>query len=124
MVVAAQHVVTRGDDGNVISIHGTLQDVTAAKQAELKLKQYSDHLEELVREKSNELFAAQMATIQALVKLAESRDDETGDHIERMAKYCHALTVALRRAARTLRRSTMPSCVTSLWQAPCTISGR
>ena len=52
-----------------------------------RLKRYNAQLEELVHEKILEITASQMATIHALVKSAESRDDETGAHIERTALY-------------------------------------
>ncbi len=83
----AKHVAgaARGEP-NVI--YGTLQDVTKDTLNELKLKQYNDDLEALVQEKVKETLSAQLATIYALVKLAESRDDDTGVHIERMTRYC------------------------------------
>ena len=85
--VHSQHIVERNADGEIETIYGTLQDVSEAKFTEQKLQQYNDHLEDLVQQKANEIFASQLATIHALVKLAESRDDDTGEHIERMAKY-------------------------------------
>ncbi len=71
--------------------YGTLQDITAAKEAEDKLELYSKHLEEMVSAKVKEISEAQMATTFALVKLAESRDDDTGTHIERTASFCRLL---------------------------------
>lgn len=62
-----------------------------------KLQKYNLHLEELVNEKVKEITEAQMATIFALVKLAESRDDETGNHIERTAELCRLLASLLRK---------------------------
>ena len=94
--VLARHVADRDADGRIVAFHGTLQDITAPKEAELKLKQYSDHLEELVEAKVREISDSQTATIYALVKLSESRDDDTGEHIERTPQYCRVL-------ARTLR---------------------
>lgn len=44
-----------------------------------------------VIEKAEELLNSQMATIYALAKLAESRDLETGEHIERVGKLCFKL---------------------------------
>jgi len=52
------------------------------------LKEYNEHLEDLVREKVKEISASQVATIHALVKSAESRDDDTGEHIKRTSLYC------------------------------------
>ena len=41
-------------------------------------------------------FAAQHATIYALAKLAEQRDNETGRHLERVSEYCRVLAEGLR----------------------------
>lgn len=87
-------------DGNPVRSYGTMQDITTMKEAEDKLEQYSKRLEEMVSEKVKETSDAQMATIFALVKLAESRDDETGAHIERTASFCRLLA----EKARTLPR--------------------
>ena len=46
--------------------------------------------------KDKKLSEAQMATIYSLVKLAESRDDDTGAHIERVAIFCNFLAKKLR----------------------------
>ena len=56
---------------------------------------YNEELEELVKEKVKEISASQIATIHALVKSAESRDDDTGAHIERTASYCRLLAEKL-----------------------------
>ncbi len=77
--------------GNPVHSYGTLQDITSLKETEDKLEQYSKHLEEMVAEQVRQTTDAQMATIYALVKLAESRDDDTGAHIERTASYCRLL---------------------------------
>jgi len=53
-----------------------------------QLEIHNKHLEELVQEKVKEISASQMATIHALVKSAESRDDDTGAHIERTSTFC------------------------------------
>jgi response regulator RpfG family c-di-GMP phosphodiesterase len=69
-----------------------------SKQLENKNEQlriYSEHLEELVQEKVEEISASQMATIKALVKAAESRDDDTGTHIERTSLFCKIIAEKL-----------------------------
>ena len=60
-----------------------------------QLKRYSEHLEELVEEKVKEISASQMATIHALVRAAESRDDDTGTHIERTSLFCKLIAEEL-----------------------------
>ena len=77
--------------GNPLRSYGTMQDITQIKRAEEELERYNNHLKEMVADKVKEISESQMATIFALVKLAESRDDETGAHIERTASYCRLL---------------------------------
>lgn len=48
-------------------------------------------LEERVRSQVKEITSAQLAAIFAMSKLAESRDNETGAHLERMREYCRVL---------------------------------
>jgi len=72
-----------------------------SKQLEEKnqlLNEYNNHLEKLVQEKVKEISSSQVATIHALVKSAESRDDDTGAHIERTARYCRVIAEKLREA--------------------------
>jgi putative two-component system response regulator len=52
-------------------------------------------LEAFVLEQVSEITSSQMATIVALAKLAESRDDQTGSHLERVQQYCRILATKL-----------------------------
>lgn len=88
-------VIARNEDGGIGRIYGTLQDITSTKVVEETLWKYNNHLAELVDEKVAEASISQMATIHALVKLAESRDDDTGDHIARTAEYCRFIAQQL-----------------------------
>ena len=63
---------------------------------QVELEKHNDHLESLVKEKVREISDSQLATIHALSKLAESRDDETGQHIERTQTFCRCLAEKLR----------------------------
>jgi len=78
-------------EGAPTHLYGTIQDVTEMKKVEDELEKYSQHLEHLVEEKVQEISSSQMATIYALIKLSESRDDDTGAHIERTAGFCRLL---------------------------------
>jgi len=55
----------------------------------LNLEQEALHT--TVNEKIEEISIAQISTISALAKLAESRDKETGEHIERVGQLCYQL---------------------------------
>ncbi|MEJ5299973.1 MAG: two-component system response regulator [Thermodesulforhabdaceae bacterium] len=62
-------------------------------QQELEL--YSNHLEKLVHQQVSKLTEAYKATIFAMAKLAEYRDDNTGHHIERVRLYVKTLAQQL-----------------------------
>jgi putative two-component system response regulator len=104
--------------------YGTIQDITAMKEAEDKLERYNQHLQEMVSEKVREISEAQMSTIFALVKLSESRDDDTGAHIERTAGFCGCWRKRPGRTGRMPRRLTTSSWERFIKQARCTISAR
>jgi len=87
-------------DQNDIAIEHNLVSELMARYAALSrelddknrlLEMYNHHLEELVQKKVAEITRAQVATIHALVKAAEVRDNETGAHIERTSQYCRLL---------------------------------
>ncbi|OGR28161.1 MAG: two-component system response regulator [Desulfobacterales bacterium RIFOXYA12_FULL_46_15] len=66
------------------------------RRLQIELEKHNLHLERLVEEKIREISDSQMATILAVSKLAESRDDDTGHHIERTRIFCKTLTEKLR----------------------------
>ena len=84
-----------------------IEEVTARVKTHLLLRrtirELDEHrrdLERLVREKMRELSDSQFATITALSKLAESRDDESGYHVERTRAFCGILCGRLSRSPR------------------------
>lgn len=64
---------------------------------QLELKRHRDRLNELVRERTQELNLTKEVTIEALATLAEWRDPETGGHIKRTQNYVRALAEELRK---------------------------
>lgn len=66
------------------------------RKMKLELERQNLHLEELVSEKIREISDSQLATLLAVSKLAEYRDDETGRHIERTRTFCRIITEQLR----------------------------
>ncbi len=57
-IVHQQGETLKGEDGQVLRMNGTLQDITERKQVENELKQYRNHLEELVTQRTAELTEA------------------------------------------------------------------
>jgi len=58
---------------------------------QLELKRHRDRLDELVRERTQELALTKEVTIEAMATLAEWRDPETGGHIKRTQNYVRIL---------------------------------
>ncbi len=58
---------------------------------QMELEKYTKNLEDLVLAQVKEISESQMATIFALAKLSESRDDDTGKHQERVQALCRIL---------------------------------
>ena len=56
-----------------------------------KLGYQNRHLQALVDIKARQLSDAQLATIFAIIKLSENRDEDTGKHLERVQAYCKAI---------------------------------
>jgi putative two-component system response regulator len=73
------------------------EEVEARVETHLKLRRYQAHLEDLVQEQVKEISDSQISTIFALSKLSESRDKETGEHLERVQIYCKMLAEKLSR---------------------------
>ena len=65
-------------------------------QLQRQLELHNERLVELVDEQVREISDAQAATIEALARLAESRDDDTGLHVERVRTYSLVLADAIR----------------------------
>jgi putative two-component system response regulator len=72
-------------------------EVAARVETHLKLRRYQTHLEDLVQEQIKEISDSQISTIFALSRLSESRDKETGKHLERVQIYCKMLAEKLSR---------------------------
>jgi putative two-component system response regulator len=57
---------------------------------------YQEELEERIHERTRQLEITQQITVFSLARLAESRDNDTGDHIDRMRSYAFELAQVLR----------------------------
>jgi len=57
----------------------------------LRMKEYRDHLDLLVTERTQQLYDAQLEIVYRLGLASEYRDNETGMHVRRMSAYSHLL---------------------------------
>lgn len=74
-----------------------IEEVHARIKTHINLSTLRNKLEyqKLIEKKIREVSEAQQATIFALAKLAEQRDDDTGAHLERVRDYCKMLSQQL-----------------------------
>ena len=73
-------------------LRGVLTDLARAGS---EVQIHNNQLEKLVRERTAETIETRDVTVFALAKLAESRDPETGEHLERMRRYSQLLAEEL-----------------------------
>jgi len=70
------------------------------------VERHNEELEQVVKQQVLEIAAAQMATILALAKLAESRDEATGKHLDRVQVLCKLLAVEVKKCPKYSSRIT------------------
>lgn len=73
------------------------------RQLQRELEEQNRSLQRLVREQITAIVDSHLATIFALAKLAEYRDDDTGKHIRRVQGYCEVLALQLSRQGSLTR---------------------
>lgn len=92
---------------------GVVAGVVASHLAESRERRrvsgLNDELERLVRERTRELHETQVEIIRRLSRAAESRDEDTGLHIERMSRMCEALGRAVGMSADEAERLRLAS---------------
>lgn len=91
----------------------------ALGQAQVALRRQNEELEERVRERTREVLLTQQATIESMAILAEYRDPETGEHIQRVKGYVALLAAEL--AARGRHGGTLSREYTDLLVQSCTL---
>jgi len=81
----------------VLVLSGVLVTTLIVQGYENRLADINENLERLVEQRSRSLLRTRDAVIFGLAKLAESRDDETGEHLERIREYVGVLARELAR---------------------------
>jgi response regulator RpfG family c-di-GMP phosphodiesterase len=78
---------------------GTVSTMSTAFVAERRerrrVAEHNDVLEERVRERTAQLRETQLEIVQRLGQAAESRDGDTGEHIQRISRMTHKLALAI-----------------------------
>jgi PAS domain S-box-containing protein len=88
------------DNGRASGAEGTLRDITDRVVIDKLKKNYMKSLEEAVVERTSEIKETQRAAILAIANLAESIDDDTGGHLQRIRTYSKVLAEELRAESR------------------------
>ena len=79
-----------------VRIHFKLRNSVAKLwTANSKIQKFNAELENLVAKRTDEILETRDVAVFALAKLADSRDPETGEHLERMRKYSQLLAEQL-----------------------------
>lgn len=76
---------------SIIVLSSVLLTIAIVRRYENRLAHANDNLHKLVDMRSRALLKSRSAVIEGLAKLAESRDDETGQHLERIKRYVRIL---------------------------------
>jgi putative two-component system response regulator len=97
-------------------VHARVETHLRLHQLRRELAQHNLQLQELVQAQVKEISDSQMATIFALSKLAESRDDNTGRHLERVQSLSGLLAVRLAQSA-TYRDVITPAFINNICRA-------
>ncbi len=79
----------------VLEVQARLDVHLSLLNAKKELKRQNEQLERKVRERTQELAITQGVIIEAMASLAETRDQETGDHVMRTRYYVQMLAVNL-----------------------------
>ncbi len=85
------------ESGRINGAEFTLRDVTDRIVIEKLKKNYMKSLEEAVVERTREIKDTQRAAVLAMANLAESIDDDTGGHIQRIQYYSRVLAEEMRK---------------------------
>lgn len=87
-------------------------------RSHLELKKHRDGLQSLVDGQVEEIKDSHCSTILALSKLAESRDDDTGKHLERTQTYCKMLALELAKSEKFAMIVDEEYAETIFWASP------
>jgi len=80
---------------DAVLLEARIRNSLRAKRMQDQLIMYQERLETRIRERTNQLERTQRVTAFSLARLAESRDIETGEHLNRMRAYAREIASEL-----------------------------
>ncbi len=86
VILSVNAAPTYGADGALTGMIASFRDVTELWRAQRLVEEQKEFLERQVRQRTRELERAKQEVIEKLALAAEYRDDDTGEHAERVAK--------------------------------------
>ncbi len=95
----------------------TGKDVTSLMKLELELRDINETLEERVQTRTLEVMLMQDVTIMSLSTLAESRDPDTGAHLNRTYNYVRILAETLKNHPRFRELLSQPGVIDKLYRS-------
>ena len=110
-----RYEISHFPEDNTMMFAGT--DVTKLKRLELELLEFNRNLAKKVREKTKELQITQDVTILSLASLVETRDPETGEHINRTRLYVQILAQKLRKHPKYIAELDNDDVITLLYHS-------
>ncbi len=87
---------------NPVLLNARVQACLDKKALHDRELRYQEELERRVRAQVREITMAQLSAIFSMSKLAESKDPETGAHLERMREYCRLIAAYMVKAGLSL----------------------
>ena len=88
----------------LITVLGLIADSLILQKYDGKLAEANERLEQLINIRTKSLVKTRNAIIFGLAKLAESRDTDTGEHLERIRRYVTVLAQRLAKSDRSIDR--------------------
>lgn len=85
---------------DAILLDARIRSSLRAKRLQDSLIDHQQALEKGIEERTAQLMRTQNVAVFSLAKLAESRDTETGEHLERMRSYAREIAVGLSKTAK------------------------
>jgi len=96
---ASDFLIKPGDAQEILL---RVKNFLVVRELHLALSSRNDNLEEMVRERTRDLYESQIEIIERLAMAGERRDDDTGEHTRRVAELSGAIAAEMGLPAQTV----------------------